>query len=201
MRITAGDAAGTESAMPSSRAAEDAVLLRRALDGSTSAWREIVDAYSVPLYRHAWRLLGERDAAEDVVQDTFVKLWRHGHRWQPDAPLKAWLYRVADNLALDVLRRRRPIVEMLEEPSDTSPNAQRQVEDAMELSRLQALVDALPSRQRTALLLCRLEGLSLREAAETMDCTEEAVEALLGRARRTLRVQMDTFPETVARSA
>ncbi len=187
--------------MPSSRAAEDAALLRRALDGSSSAWRELIDAYSAQLYRHAWRLLGERDAAEDVVQDTFVRLWRHGHRWQPDAPLKAWLYRVADNLAMDVLRRRRPLVEMVEDPPDPSPSAQRQVEDAMELARLTALVDALPRRQRTALLLCRLEGLSLREAAEAMECTEEAVEALLGRARRTLRAQMDALPETAARSA
>lgn len=71
----------------------------------------------------------------------------------------------------------------------------------MELQRLKGLVGQLPERQRTALLLCRLEGLSLREAAETMECTEESVEALLGRARRTLRSRMAVETRTAARSA
>ena len=181
--------------------AEDAALVHRAAEGEARAWRTLVDAYSGPLFRYAWRLLGERDAAEDVVQETFLRLWRSASAWKPNAPVQAWLYRVAGNVARDALRRRQKIAELAEDELDPSPGVEIQVSDSMEVDRLRAFVDELPERQRQALLLCRLEGMTMSEAASVLSCSVESVESLLARARRTLRARFAEVEIPVARSA
>lgn len=172
---------------------EDAELVRLAARGDSAAWRTLTTVHSVPLYRYAWRIVGERDAAEDVVQETFLRLWRHADRWRPDAPVRAWLYRVAGNVARDMLRSRRDVVELEADKPDPAPSVVDQVVADRRAAQVRALVDQLPERQRHALILCRWEGLSMAEAATVMDCTAEAVEALLSRGRRALRAGLEAM--------
>ena len=174
------------------RVAADAGLVRRAARGEALAWQQLVDMHAGPLFRSAWWLLGERDAAEDAVQESFLRLWRIAPRWRPDAPVGAWLHRVVVNLARDALRRRRPTVEIDADTADPDPSPEERAASAMEVARLRCLIGELPERQRVALTLCRLEGMSLREAAGVLGCGEESVESLLARARRTLRERLAT---------
>ena len=170
---------------------DEAELRRQVADGDRKASREMVDRYLAAITRFAARLLGDRAEAEDVAQETFLRLWRQAHRWQPRARLSTWLYRVAHNLCVDRLRSRQtraaaPPPEPPEGPPD--PGALLESRDAAE-AVAQAL-GQLPERQRAAMVLTYYEGLRNYEAAEVMDVTVDALESLLARARRQLKKQL-----------
>lgn len=169
------------------RVAADAALVVRAAAGERRAWEELVDAHSGALFRTAWKLLAERDAAEDAVQETFLRLWKVAPGWRADAPVGAWLHRVATNVALDMLRRRRPSAELAEGVAEAGAGPDELADQAMDLAVLRELMAGLPERQRVALVLCRIEGLSQQEAATALGCSEESVESLLHRGRKSLR--------------
>ena len=169
--------------------AEDAELLRLAMGGDSAAARCLVEQHLSRNLNLARRMLHDSDEAEDVVQDTFVRLWQHGHRWDPArAKLSTWLYQVTLNLCRDRLRRRRrhdhDAVEWLADEAP-GPGESRMLDERA--SALRQAIAQLPDRQREALLLCHFEGLGNIEAAECMQVSVRAMESLLGRARRTLR--------------
>ena len=172
-------------------AGEDGALLHRAASGDARAWRELVDAHSGPLFRYACRMVGERDAAEDIVQESYFRLWRQAGRWRPEAPVRAWLFRVAGNLAIDALRRRRYTVEMEPDHADAAPAIEDLLSEKEQAQTVWRLVSELPERQRMALVLCRLEGMSMVEAGSVLGCSVGAVESLLSRARQQLRDSLD----------
>jgi RNA polymerase sigma-70 factor (ECF subfamily) len=134
-------------------------------------------------------LLGNVEDAEDVVQDTLIRLWENAAVWTPDARIGTWLHRVAYNRAVDLLRRRRAFVddsallELVDEGE--SPDA-AMVRNEAALS-LRDAIEMLPTRQRTAVLLFHFQDFSQREAANVMGVSEDALESMLGRARRQLR--------------
>ena len=171
-------------------AESDGELLRRASAGDVRAWRELVDAHSGPLFRYAYRMVGERDAAEDIVQEAYLRLWRQARRWRPEAPVRAWLFRVGGNLAIDTLRRRRHTSEMEADHAEAAPGIEVRLAEKEQVRMVQRLVSELPERQRTALVLCRLEGMSMAEAGLVLGCSVGAVESLLSRARQQLRSRM-----------
>ena len=141
--------------------------------------------------RFAFRMIGDATEAEDVAQDTFLRLWRHAERWEPRAKLTTWLHRVAYNLSVDRLRARRDVlVERLPERAD-SRSAPTEQMATLETSK--AVNDALASlaeRQRTAIALVYYQGLSNREAADVMGVQVDALESLLSRGRRALRSKL-----------
>lgn len=140
--------------------------------------------YYRPLCLYAMHYLcGDVDAAEDVVQDCFVRLWQHEANND-----KAFLYTAVRNACIDRLRRNDPLCYEIEpqdlEGSITDEEAQdRSVLEA----RLWKAIDSLPHRQREALLLCKRDGLSYREAAQRMGISEKTVEHLLCNAMKALR--------------
>ncbi len=166
----------------------DALLMRRVGAGDAAACRLLVDRHLKRIVGFAYRLLGDRSDAEDVAQDTFLRLWRHAHRWRPRARLTTWLFRVAYNLCIDRLRARR------EKPSDPLPNPPANPAANLQRSQVARIVGSalgtLPERQRTALALVYHQGLSNIDAAEVMDVSVEAVESLLARGRRGLRKRL-----------
>ena len=172
----------------------DGALLGRAAEGDAGAWRELVDAHSGPLFRYAFRIVGERDAAEDVVQESFLRLWRQARRWKPEAPVRAWLFRVAGNLCIDTIRRRRHTMEMEPDYAEAGPGIETRLFEQEQVRAAWRLVGELPERQRLALVMCRLEGMSMAEAGAVLGCSVGAVESLLSRARLQLRsrVEMDS---------
>lgn len=161
--------------------------------GDQAAFAETVRAELPRIAAVARRLLGDDAEAEDVAQETLLKLWREAGRFDPSRGLlSTWLYRITTNLALDRLRARArsPITtaaaDQLPEPA-APPNA-LSGEGANGLSaRVDRALQRLPERQRLALVLCHFEGLSMAEAGGIMGISVEAVESLLARGRRSLK--------------
>ncbi len=160
--------------------------IARAAAGDGGAWAALVNRHLPAVTRCAAYMLGDRTEAEDVAQETFVRLHRKLASWQGgEDGLSSWLHRVTVNLSIDRKRApARPVsladIGEVPEPAglDGPLDRKRHVEAA--------LAD-LPARQRAALILVHYQGLSGREAASALDITVEALESLLARARRTLR--------------
>lgn len=166
--------------------------LERAGQGDGAAFARLVDRHLSRMHGLAWRALGSQAEAEEVAQDAFLRAWTYLPQWrQGEALFSTWLHRVTLNLANDRLRRRREQVpvEEVELPSD-APQPEQQVALEQRGERLQAELQALPERQRDALLLCHYEGLSNADAAAVLEVSVEALESLLSRARRQLRARL-----------
>lgn len=179
----------------------DLELVRRIGRGDRAACTLFVDRYLDRVHRLAWRLLGDRADAEDATQEVFLKVWEQAARWRPGAAkFSTWLYRVTTNFCYDRLRRRREQVPLEDDLLDHSgfdhggpdaiPTPEQAVAAHERETRLRTALDALPERQRSAIILCHHEGLSQREAAAALEISEEALESLLARGRRTLRATL-----------
>jgi RNA polymerase sigma-70 factor (ECF subfamily) len=166
----------------------DAGLMAKVADGDRLAQRQIVDRHLGPIYGLAWRMLKNVAGAEDVCQDAFLRLWQIAARWQPDAKVGTWLYRVAYNLSIDELRRqKRWSDEEAPDIPDPSPDVLAQHHSSDIAIAVEAAMAKLPVRQRTAVTLVHHQELSNIEAAEIMQISVEAIESLLARGRRKLR--------------
>jgi len=171
----------------------DAVLLSRFARGDQAAARALTERLLPGVLRQAWRMLGEREEAEDVAQEAMLKLWRQADDWRAgEARVSTWLYRVTHNLCIDRLRRRRPAadIEAVAELSDPAPSVLARLAGGEETQALARAIGDLPDRQRRALTLRHFEGWGNPEIADRLDCSVEAVESLLARARRTLAARM-----------
>jgi RNA polymerase sigma factor (sigma-70 family) len=172
---------------------EDALLLSKFALGDQGAARELTGRLMPGVLRQAWRILGDEAEAEDVAQDAMLKLWRQAGEWRAgEARISTWLYRVTHNLCIDRIRKRRPTaaIENVAEPIDPTPSALERLANSEKSRALACAILALPERQSQAVVLRHLEGLSNPEIGERLDCTVEAVESLLARARRQLTVDM-----------
>jgi RNA polymerase sigma-70 factor (ECF subfamily) len=170
---------------------DDESLTLRVGAGDRDAFRELMDRHLGRIVAFAGRTLHDRAAAEDVAQETFLRLWTHASRWRPTARLTAWLHRVAMNLCLDRLARARDAaLDDVAEPRDPGPPVMAQLH-AQEVGRkVNAALAGLPAQQRIAITLCHYQGLSNAEAADVLGVSIEALESLLARGRRTLRTRL-----------
>lgn len=171
---------------------EDTALMRRVAAGDNAACRTVVDRHLPRVLMLARRMVGDAAEAEDIAQESMIRLWQMAGRWRDNAPIGAWLYRVAHNLAVDRVRRRRPTVALdaAGELSDPTPSAASLIDRERRAAAVEQAIAALPERQRTALTLAYHLELSNIEAAATMGLGVEALESLLARARRTLRANL-----------
>ena len=170
---------------------DDEILMLRTGKGDRDAFRQLLERHLDRIVAFAARVLGDRSFAEDIAQETFLRLWTHARDWQPTAKLTTWMYRVALNLCLD--RRRRPVPVPLAaagDPPDTAPDATAAIAEDETARLVAAALAELPERQRAALVLSYYEGLSNAETAEVLGATVGGVEALLVRARRALREKL-----------
>jgi RNA polymerase sigma-70 factor (ECF subfamily) len=170
----------------------DDELVRRAGEGDQAAVQALVARKLRRVLALAERILGDPAEAQDVAQETFFKVWRHAPRWRPGvARFDTWLHRVALNLCYDRLRRRRerPTAEP-PEIADPGPAPDRGLLAADVGRRVRAALQALPPRQREAIVLCHYQELGNIEAAAVMGVSVEALESLLSRGRRALRAAL-----------
>jgi RNA polymerase sigma-70 factor (ECF subfamily) len=169
----------------------DEELMLRVGRGDREACRLLVERHLGRVVAFAGRVLGDRSDAEDVAQEVFARVWTSAATWRPDARFTTWLHRVATNLCLDRLARRREApLDDAPEPVDPHPTPAGRLEGAEVTRVVGREIAALPERQRIALALCHYQGLRNDEAAAIMEITVDALESLLARARRTLRARL-----------
>jgi len=178
----------TDMALDALSAVPDEALLLRYARGDPEAARALTQRLVPRVTAFAARMLGDRTEAEDVAQETMLRLWRMAPDWRTgEAKVTTWLYRVAANLCTDRLRRERPgALDGLPDPADGAPAAVARLIAADRVEALEAALAQLPERQRQAVVLRHLEGLGNPEIALVMDIGVEAVESLLARGKRAL---------------
>jgi len=175
----------------------DEELLSRVASGDPAAVRALVARKLPRLLSLAGRMLGDAQEAQDVAQDAFLRVWKQAPKWRPGAArFDTWLHRVALNLCYDRLRRRREVaVAEPPERADEGPGPERGLEAADTGRRVARALQALPERQREAVVLCHYQELGNIEAAAVMGVSVEALESLLGRGRRALRAALIDLKE------
>ncbi|WP_299867977.1 RNA polymerase sigma factor [uncultured Roseobacter sp.] len=168
-------------------ATDDALLVLYA-NGDPTAARTLTARLLPRVFGHALRLLGDGAEAEDVAQEAMVRLWRMAPDWrQGEAQVTTWLYRVTANLCTDRLRKRRGVgLDEIAEPEDPNPGAVEQIQNRARHDALQGALDQLPARQRQAVVLRHIEGMSNPEIAQVMEIGPRAVESLTARGKRAL---------------
>ena len=166
----------------------DEELMSAVAEGDLEAFDELVRRHQQSALNTAYRFLGDRQEAEDLAQEAFLRILDRARAYRPSASFRTYLYRVLANACLDYRRKKRPT------PADSLPHVADGADDpadALDRQQRGELVrrgiDSLPPRQRMALVLQHYEGLSYEEIAASMRCSRSAVESLLVRAKRTLR--------------
>jgi RNA polymerase sigma-70 factor, ECF subfamily len=174
------------SALPRATGEVDRLVVARARRGDHRAFAQIVDHYDHRLRGLAYRLLGDRDRMDDVLQEAYVKAFRALPRFKGDAALGTWLYRIVYNACIDDLRARRVTTTLDEgvEAADTRPDPAEVAGDRRDLA---AALDTLPLDQRAAVLLVDAYGLDYTEAAGVLGVAAGTIGSRLSRARTALR--------------
>ena len=177
-------------------------------DDNAAAFEELVSRYQTRLLTVFRHLVGNQSLAEDLAQETFMRVFRARKRYVPGAKFSTWLFTIANNVASNAKRtlaRRREVSapvgsnttsvlsleQMAKEASGMMPARQLDSVEMAEVVRI--AVESLNPRQRMAVLLCRFEGMSYAEIAETMEMTPQAVKSLLSRARGNLRTVLEPY--------
>jgi RNA polymerase sigma-70 factor (ECF subfamily) len=178
----------------------DAALMQAFQAGDPSAVEALVERHRDRVFRLAFRYLGDAAAADDLAQETFLRVYRTRHTWRPEARFSTWLHRVTANACLNEIRARRarrgveatapsyPGGGPPPEPADSrTPGPAAAAETSETAGIVRAAVADLPDDQRLAVLLSKFDGLSYGELADAMGRSVPAVKSLLVRARENLR--------------
>jgi RNA polymerase sigma factor (sigma-70 family) len=174
----------------------DEALMVLYANGDRQAALALTRRVTPRILAYAARMLaGDRAEAEDVAQETMLRLWRMAPDWrQGDAKVTTWAYRVATNLCIDRQRsgQRKGHVTLDDAPdvADAAPDAEARLQDNRRLAALEAALAALPERQRQAVVLRLIEGLTNPEIAAVMEIGVEAVESLTARGKRALMTHL-----------
>jgi len=168
----------------------DEALAAQASAGDRRAFGDLVRRHQDGVFRFVFRMIGSRDEALDLTQESLLKAWQALPGWRPDARFRTWLLQIARNASLDLLRRRSladfvPIDEALELPG-AGPTPETQAAITQDLRLLEAALLRLQPDHREVLLLRELEGLSYEEIASVLDVAEGTVKSRIGRARAAL---------------
>ena len=174
---------------PLDPAPADAALVHSIGQGDMDALRILVERHQHTVCRLALRLLRDEHAADDIAQDVFLRVHGAAPRFKPSARVTTWLYQITLNLCRDRFRRakRHPLSLDAAEFDPAAPPSPDRLDDEEKTQRVRAAVDALPDRQRTAVVLHRYEGLTHARIADVTGWSRSAVESLLVRAYASLR--------------
>jgi RNA polymerase sigma-70 factor (ECF subfamily) len=175
----------------------DVQLMLACRAGDAAALGRLFRRWSPPLLRYLERLVGDRASAEELLQETFLRVHRARDRYSPEARFSTWLYTIANHLALNELRRpqhRRDHQSLDEDDDDRAPlvlaadppRTEEILDAKREVGGVEAALAALPERQRAALWLTAVEGLSYADVAASLETTEPSVKALVHRARTAI---------------
>lgn len=179
----------------------DDELMARTAAGEEAAFRLLVDRWERDVLSFLVHMTGSRDDAEDLAQETFVRVFRQAGKYRPEGRFRSWLLRIAGNLARSRYRRRKllkwlPLDLERHDVAATTAAADRGVEAEQTARVVREAIARLPERQRQALVLHRFQGLRYVEVAEAMGTSLPGVESLIQRALAGLRVDLANRGET-----
>jgi RNA polymerase sigma-70 factor (ECF subfamily) len=188
-------------------AVSDVDVMLRVKTGDESAFAYLVQKYRRPMVGFMYRLCHNQATAEELAQEVFLRVYRSRTSYEPSAKFTTWLYRIATNLAVnharDTRHERPENTVRLDEPdqetgntpdlADDSLSAEEQILKRERLAAIRGKVNALPERQRLAVLMHKFQQMDYREIAAVLKLSESATKSLLFRAYETLREQLKEF--------
>ncbi|MGH7623407.1 MAG: RNA polymerase sigma factor [Gemmatimonadaceae bacterium] len=189
----------------------DADVAALAKEGREPAFRELVRRYERPVFSLIFRMVRDRETAEDLAQDTFIKVLNNIDRYRPEFKLSSWLFKIANNVTIDHLRRRQlatvsldgsPHAQTAAEAQATSLDVESRGESALEAmesrelgSAIERAIGQLRPEYRSCILLRHVEGRSYEEIAATLDLPLGTVKTYIHRARHELREALGDLRE------
>ncbi|MBV9623343.1 MAG: sigma-70 family RNA polymerase sigma factor [Acidobacteria bacterium] len=185
----------------------DADMMLRVKAGDDSAFDYLVQKYRRPIISFMYRMAHNAAVAEDLAQEVFLRVYRSRKNYEPSAKFSTWLYRIATNLgvnyARDTRHERPENIMPLDEPDaetgqspdlpDKTLNVEEQILRRERMRAIREKVEALPERQKMAVLMHKYQQMDYRQIAEVLKLSESATKSLLFRAYETLRVQLKEF--------
>jgi RNA polymerase sigma-70 factor, ECF subfamily len=189
----------------------DADVAALAKEGREPAFRELVRRYERPVFSLIFRMVRDREMAEDLAQDTFIKVLNNIDRYRPEFKLSSWLFKIANNVTIDHLRKRQlatvsldgsPHAQTAAEAQATSLDVESRGESALEAiesrelgSAIERAIGKLRPEYRSCILLRHVEGRSYEEIAATLDLPLGTVKTYIHRARHELREALEDLRE------
>ena len=185
----------------------DAEIMLQVKAGDDSAFEYLVQKYRRPMLSFMYRMAHNTAVAEDLAQEVFLRVYRSREKYEASAKFTTWLYRIASNLAVnharDTRHERPENTVSLDEPDqetgltmdvpDDSLTAEEAIVRRERLAAIRQRVEALPERQKMALIMHKYQQMDYRQIAEVLKLSESAIKSLLFRAYETLRVQLKEF--------
>ncbi len=185
----------------------DQDVVAHALQGRETAFRELIGRYERPVFSLIYRLVRDRERAEDLSQDTFIKVLNHLERYDPSYKLSSWIFKIAHNTALDHLRKKRPETLSLDgsphartaaeiEATTLTPASSDESPEAYTASKelgaeIERAIGLLRPEYRTAIVMCHVEGRPYDEIARIMDVPLGTVKTFIHRARKELMRELE----------
>lgn len=170
----------------------DADLLRAVANGDQAAFQQLVERHIDALFRYALRLCGSHQRAEDLCQDTWLKVWTKADSFNPRrSQANTWLFSILHNGFVDSVRKHSPALDNeAEQLMEDTNTPEKSVLAAAQNEALEGALANLPESQRAAVLLHYFQGFTNAQVAQIMDSSERAVESLIARAKRTLTTEI-----------
>ncbi|MEX0907003.1 MAG: sigma-70 family RNA polymerase sigma factor [Gemmatimonadota bacterium] len=185
----------------------DQQVVQLASDGSERAFRELIGRYQRPVFSLIYRLVHDRERAEDLAQDTFIKVLNAINRYNPEYKFSSWIFKIAHNTALDHLRRREPKTLSLDgsphartaaetEASTITPESPTETPEQFTLNRelgseIELALGTIRPEYRSAIVLCHVEGRPYEEIAEIMEVPLGTVKTYIHRGRKELMLKLE----------
>ncbi len=165
---------------------QESTLIHHAQQGDRDAFGDLVNLHYEGVINVVYRVCGEMHIAQDAAQTAFLRAWQNLPHYEPTASFRSWVYRIAINAALDMLRREKPVVNIETTPISQSFKIEGQLMKAERAQLVKQAVLELPETSRTVLILREYQGLSYKEISETLDIPLGTVMSRLNYARKTL---------------
>ena len=207
MATTVPASTSLPSALAGAEGASDAEVMLRVKAGDQPAFNYLVQKYRRPLVSFMYRMARNAAVAEDLAQEVFLRVYRSRASYEASAKFTTWLYRIATNLAVnharDTRHERPEVMVSLDEPDEATgmtmdlADGEMTAEQAMvrreRLMGIRRKIEALPERQRLAVVMHKYQQMDYRQIAEVLELSESATKSLLFRAYETLREQLKEF--------
>jgi RNA polymerase sigma-70 factor, ECF subfamily len=185
----------------------DVQLMLDVKSGDEASFELLLHRYRTPLVNFLYRMVRNREQAEDLAQEVFIRVYRARAEYVPSAKFTTWLFRIATNLALNSLRdnRYKKLEDSIDSPAridsedgddrpldvaEKHPNIEQHLVEEARVNMIRHAIDKLPEKQRAAVLLHKYEELDYAEIAKILSCSESALKSLLFRAYEALRVEL-----------